>query len=282
MMRFALFGHPVGHSLSPVMHAASFKALGFAGEYQAVDVAPARLADSLAEFSAAGYKGLNLTVPHKSAALPLMDRLDNTARLYGAVNTVRLDADGLTGFNTDANGFLRDLRLNYGQTPCGRHIMILGCGGAGRALAIACAAEGAATLWLVNRTVAKAQRVAREIASLLPDAATDVRVADGGCAEWTALAQQADMVVQCTTAGLHKGDEAALPIKAFREGQLLYDLVYHQPVTPTMRVALEGGAQVVNGLGMLVQQGAESFKIWTGIEAHTNAMRQALEACIYG
>jgi shikimate dehydrogenase len=281
-MKFALFGHPVKHSLSPAMHEASFRTLGLDAEYLCFDVPPGALAERLAACRGGEFAGLNLTVPHKEAAVARMDRLDASARLYAAVNTVRVGADGLTGFNTDADGFLRDLAVNFRRSPEGRRVLVLGCGGAGRALAIACAHRGAAEVCLANRTASKAERVAEEIAGLLPGSPTEVRVLGGDRAAWIADCREADLVIQCTTSGLGEADGPLLPSEAFRPGQFLYDIVYTRRVTPTMRAALAAGADAANGAGMLVYQGAAAFRIWTGLDADTAAMRAALEARIYG
>ncbi len=280
--RFGLFGHPVKHSLSPVMHAASFRALGLEAEYLCFDVPPADLAEQLDARRREGFDGLNLTIPHKEAAVSLMERLDESARLFGAVNTVRFEPRGPVGFNTDAAGFLADLAQSRGVTPAGRRVLILGCGGAGRALAIACAREGATELLLANRTVSKAERVAGDIRRLLPETTDLLRVLPNELAVWTRHCREADLVVQCTSAGLHAADAPLLTAAAFRPGQLVYDIVYTSRVTPTMRSALEAGADALNGAGMLVHQGAAAFTIWTGLAADTSAMRAALEARIYG
>jgi shikimate dehydrogenase len=280
-LRFALLGHPVKHSLSPVMHEASFRALGIDASYDCMDVAPEALGACLATCRREGYAGLNVTVPHKTAVLDWMDHLDASARLYGAVNTVRIDAAGLTGVNTDAEGFLEDLAVNYRRSPEAARVMILGCGGAGRTLAIACAHCGAAEIALANRTLAKAEQVAVEIAEHLPDAPAEIRVLASEPAAWSAACREADLVVQCTTTGLHADDAPLLPPEAFRRGQFLYDIVYTQRVTPTMRSALAAGADAVNGAGMLVYQGAAAFREWTGRDADTAAMRAALDAQLY-
>lgn len=275
MIRFALFGHPVGHSLSPVMHAASFRSLGLEASYRCFDIAPEDLAAALDARRSEGYLGLNLTVPHKVAAVPLMDSLDASARLFGAVNTVRFESDGTrTGFNTDAEGFLQDLQARAGAAPEGRRVMIVGCGGAGRALAIGCAAAGAAALALVNRTFSRACAVAAEIRGKFPAVRVDALPLDGKAEE---EARSCDIIVQCTTAGLRPDDPTALPAEAFREGQILYDIVYTEPVTPTMAAARAAGAAAYNGIGMLARQGAAAFKIWTGREADVDAMTAALE-----
>ena len=281
-LRFALLGHPVKHSLSPVMHEASFRALGIAAEYGCMDVPPDALGACLSACRAQGYAGLNVTVPHKAAALAWMDRLDASAHLYGAVNTVRIDAAGLTGVNTDAEGFLEDLAVNHRLSPEAARVVILGCGGAGRALAIACAHRGADEVVLANRTLAKAEQVAAEIVDRVPDSSAEIRVLAPEPGALAAACREADLVVQCTTAGLHADDAPLLPPEAFRRGQFLYDIVYTQRVTPTMRSALAAGADAANGAGMLVYQGAAAFREWTGRDADTGAMRAALDARLYG
>lgn len=272
----------MGHSLSPVMHEASFRSLGIEARYVCFDVAPDNLAGKLAECRAEGFNGLNVTVPHKAAALGLMDRLDGSARLFGAVNTVRIDGRGMTGFNTDVDGFMEDLAVNHRMTPEGRTVMVLGCGGAGRALAIGCASRGAASLLLAELEPGKAERVAEEIREKLPDVPVDTEPLVPDPRVWAERCREADLVIQCTPVGLRADDPAALPPEAFRSGQLLYDLVYTRPATPTMGAARAGGAAAVNGMGMLVYQGAAAFMIWTGICADSAAMRQALEECVYG
>jgi len=280
--RFGLFGHPVKHSLSPVMHGASFQSLGLRAEYVCFDVPPEELAARLEACRREGFDGLNVTIPHKEAAVPLMGRLDPSARLFGAVNTVRFDAKGCTGFNTDATGFLTDLKGSRDVTPEGRRVLILGCGGAGRALAIACAREGALGIGLADLIASKAEVVAEEIKVRLPDAVSQLDVLSAESEVWTRYSRECDLIVHCTSAGLHANDAPPLPPEAFHEGQLLYDLVYTSRVTPTMRSAQTAGADALNGAGMLVHQGAAAFTIWTGLEADTAAMRAALEARIYG
>ncbi len=279
--RFGLFGHPVKHSLSPVMHAASFKALGLKAEYVCYDVPPEALAARLEACRREGVDGLNLTIPHKEAAVALMSRLDPSARLFGAVNTVSFGPKGCVGHNTDADGFLTDLKQSRGVTPEGRRVLVLGCGGAGRALAIACARDGASEIGLANRTVSKAELVAEEIAEHLPESVSQVEVLSGDPDVWARFCRDSDLILQCTSTGLQAGDEPVLPPAAFRHGQLLYDVVYTSRVTTTMRAALAAGADALNGAGMLVYQGAAAFTIWTGLAADTRAMRAALEASIY-
>lgn len=279
--RFGLFGHPVKHSLSPVMHAASFQSLGLQAEYVCFDVQSDELAARFEACRKEGFDGLNVTIPHKEAVVSLMHKLDISARLFGAVNTVRFDPSGMTGFNTDATGFLTDLRESRRVTPEGRRVLVLGCGGAGRALAIACAREGAARIGVADRIATKAEVLAEDIAKRLPDAVSQVDVLSDDPEVWGRYCCECDLIVQCTQAGLHADDASPLPAAAFHEGQLLYDLVYTSRVTTTMRAALESGADALNGAGMLVHQGAAAFTVWTGLTADTSAMRAALESRIY-
>ena len=278
MLHFGLLGHPVAHSLSPVMHEASFRALRLEADYRCFDVEPDRLSEQVRRCRDEGFLGLNVTVPHKQAVVELMDDLDISARRLGAVNTIRFDPDGkMTGFNTDASGFLADLRASFGVMPMGMRSLVVGCGGAGRAVAIACALGGCAHLALANRTVAKAETVAWEIAALSEPAGDRTRVLPSDRSAWVEAARDAELIIQCTTAGLAEGDAPVLPVEAFRRGQYLYDLVYTRAETPTIRTARAGGAWAVNGLGMLVHQGAAAFRIWTGREANLAAMRMAVE-----
>jgi shikimate dehydrogenase len=270
--RFAVFGHPVAHSLSPAMHNANFRALGLDAVYERRDVVEADLAANLCDFRSGG---VNCTLPLKRAAYDLCDRLDESARRLGAVNTLRFDAGGgLTGFNTDGSGFLRDLEESLGCSPAGRSVLVFGCGGAGRAIAITCACAGAGAVALANRTPERIRALAAELADLAPG--VPVRAVAGDAQAWAAACREADLVVQCTSLGLHDGDRFPLGADAFHRGQKVYDLVYTTPVTPIMRAARAAGADTRNGLGMLVHQGAASFTIWTGLQADLGAMRAAL------
>lgn len=279
--RFGLLGHPVKHSLSPIMHAASFQSLKLQAEYVCFDVPPEELASRLEACRREGFNGLNVTIPHKEAVVPLMNKLDASARLFGAVNTVRIDAHGFTGYNTDSLGFLTDLKESRDLTPEGLRVLVVGCGGAGRALAIACAREGAASIGLADLFAAKAGALAEEIPARLPDAVAQVEVLSSNPDVWALYGRDCDLIVHCTSAGLHAGDASPIPAAAFHEGQLLYDLVYTARLTPTMKVAAKAGADVLNGMGMLVHQGAAAFNVWTGLKADAKAMRAALEAKIY-
>jgi len=276
---FAVLGHPVGHSLSPAMHNASFAALGLDAIYLAFEVKPEDLLAVLDAMSRMGFGGANLTVPLKEVAFHGLPTIADSARLTGAVNTVEFADDGMVGHNTDGGGFLRAISESFDMTPTAKSIFILGTGGAGRAVALVCAREGARELVLSDVDVSRCETVAEHVRSQFPE----TRVAVVSDRETQAkTARRADLVVQSTPVGLKTGDPSLLSSDAFREGQAVFDLIYHRPQTPLLAMANRAGARTANGLGMLLHQGVESFRIWTRTEPDIGAMRHALEEAVYG
>jgi len=316
---FAVLGHPIGHTLSPVMHNAAFAALGLDAIYLAFDVAPENLLPVLQSMRAMGFNGVNLTVPLKETAFRGLTDLAPSAKMLGAVNTVQFlptgdsqqglggkvsdhsrpteDREigqivgrewlstrnlpaGLRGHNTDGIGFLRALQESFGLSAKGLSLFVLGCGGAGRAVAITAASEGAARLTLADVDDARCGRLADEIAALAPGAS--VVQAGGAPAAWPTLSREADLIVQASPVGMKPGDVCPLPPGAFRPGQSAFDLVYNLPETCFTKAAAAAGAKAVNGLGMLLHQGAEALSIWTGQPAPVDVMREALRKALYG
>ena len=279
---FAVLGHPIGHTLSPVMHQASFQSLGMDALYLAFDVHPDRLMQVLPAMQAMGFRGVNLTVPLKEVAFRGLSDLADTARRLGAVNTVEYRPDGgLRGHNTDGDGFLAAIGEAFATRVTGRSLFVLGCGGAGRAVALTCAAEGAARITLADIAPERARRLADEIEAD-PQNRAMVRACGGQAAEWEAGCREVDLVVHASPIGMKAGDPSLIGPEAFHAGQMAFDLIYMYPETPFMRTARTGGAKAANGLGMLLHQGARAFTIWTGRPADTGAMRAALEAAVYG
>jgi shikimate dehydrogenase len=278
---YAVLGHPIGHTLSPVMHNAAFRALSMDAVYLAFDVHPDRLIGVLGAMRDMGFGGVNLTVPLKEVAFRGIEALDDSAKRLGAVNTVQfLPGGGMRGHNTDGYGFLRSFQEAFGCGVGGRSVFILGCGGAGRALAITCAAEGSGSLFLTDMDQGRPAAVAAEIRQLsLP--ATPVPVPSDPL-RWMETAGSCDIVIQATPVGMKTADKPLLPAKAFRPGQMVFDLVYMYPTTTIMREAAAAGARTANGLGMLLHQGARAFTIWTGRPAAVEPMRKALESSVYG
>lgn len=276
---FAVLGHPIGHSLSPVMHNASMEALGFDGIYLALDVVPERLMDVLPAMAEMGFAGVNLTVPHKEVAFRGLELLDESARLVGAANTVAFTEQGLVGHNTDGYGFMTALQESFGRQVQGDRIFLLGCGGAGRATALLAAREGAASIVLADLDEERMTRLAVEIR----EQASDVLVEQvAHVAEQVEACRSCDVVVQASPVGMKREDASLLSGDAFHDNQRVFDLIYMYPETAFLTTAREAGASVANGLGMLLHQGARAFSIWTGVEPDVEAMRGALEQAVYG
>lgn len=280
MKKLAVLGHPIGHTLSPVMHNASIKALGLAGEYEysKLDVPPGELMTRLAQLPSEGYAGVNLTIPLKEVAFKGLKQLADSARILGAVNTVEFTAGGMIGHNTDGYGFLKALEEAFGRTLEGDSVFVLGCGGAGRATALMAALNGAQSITLADVDAVRVENLAAEIGQIAPE------VGLFQCLEkniQVALCREADLVIQASPVGMKKEDPSLLPPEAFRKGQRAFDLIYMYPETAFLSTAKAAGAQTANGLGMLLHQGAKAFNVWTGIEPDVGAMRKALEKAVY-
>ena len=273
---FALLGHPVGHSLSPFMHNAAFKALGMNAQYTLLDVAPGDIPRTLAELRDQKFGGVNVTIPHKEAAyrfLAAKHALSDVAQLLHSVNTVVFRPDGsLLGDNTDAPGFLDALKEAFHATPRGKRILLLGCGGAGRALALVCAMQGADSILVADVNLAARRR----LLLALRQAAPGLPVAGVSLDRARTVARDCDLVIHATPVGMHAGDSSLLPPEAFRKGQIVFDLIYNPAVTPQLAAAKAAGARTANGLGMLLHQGARAFHLWTGRKPPVAAMRAAL------
>ena len=276
---FAVLGHPIGHTLSPVMHNASMQSIGFDGIYLALDVHPDRLMEVLPAMRLMGFGGVNLTVPHKEVAFHGLEKLDESALLFGAANTVEFTDEGIVGHNTDGYGFVKALEEAFGKGVEGDAVFVLGCGGAGRAIALQAAVKGARSIVLADIDADRVRRLNDEIIGLTPN----VEVVEALCdCEKPTLCKACDLVVQASPVGMKEGDPSLLPPEAFREGQRAFDLIYMYPETAFLSTAREAGAKIANGLGMLLHQGARAFGIWTGTEPDVAAMRQALEEAVYG
>jgi len=226
-----------------------------------------------------GFAGVNLTVPHKEIAFQGLEKLDESAKLFGAANTVEFTEDGMVGHNTDGYGFLKALEEAFGKTVAGDSVFVLGCGGAGRATALQAATNGAKSLVLADIDAERVQKLNDEIIGLTPNAEVSQALDKSRQIE---LCRECDLVVQASPVGMKKGDPSLLPPEAFREGQRAFDLIYMYPETAFLTTAHEAGAQIANGLGMLLHQGARAFEIWTDVEPSVPAMRKALEEAVYG
>ncbi len=256
------------------MHNAAFAALGLDWRYVACEVDPRNLQAAIAGARVMGFAGVNLTVPHKILALDMVDRLDDSARKWGAVNTIRFDAQGACGFNTDADGITASLREDLKLSLRGSRVLLLGAGGAGRTAALKLAAEGVAELYLVNRTQGRAAEIAAEIARQFPAVKASSDYPAGAV----------DLVLNATSLGLKPEDGLPLDERRFalKQAGAVYDMIYRPAETPLLRQARAVGCATANGLGMLLHQGAKAFEIWTGHPAPVEVMRRALADNIYG
>jgi shikimate dehydrogenase len=266
---YGVIGQPISHSRSPEMQNAAFALAGIDAAYVALPVLPDRLDEALRGAHALGFRGLNVTVPHKQRAAGLCLSLDAVAEEVGAVNTLRRTADGWEGFNTDAPA-CHSLLLAAGVQE-GTRALLVGAGGAARAAAWALVKAGTA-LRVTARRLEAARELAEQLAHAFPDAPRAQAVAFSALA---AEADAAEVVVNGTSVGLH-GQEARLPALRLRRGQLAVDFVYGE--TDFARHAREAGARLVTGEQILVRQGALGFTIWTGRPAPEAAMAAALAA----
>ncbi len=278
MMKFAVLGHPIKHSLSPVMHQASFASIGFDGSYEKIDVPPDVLMDRLQDFKADGFSGVNITIPLKEIAFQNLTTLDESAKLLGSVNTVKFTEDGMVGYCTDGFGLLMAIEENFGVTVEGKNLFFIGCGGAGRATALTAATAGAKSITLSDCDENRVNALAKEINAAAPSVEIFTALTDS---EKLELCPKADIVINATPIGMKESDPSPLPVEAFRENQCVFDMIYMYPETSVMKAAKQAGAKVANGIGMLVNQGAKSFEIWTGVSADAKAMAKAVCDSVY-
>ena len=276
------------------MHNAAMAALGLNWRYLAFEVHPSQLKQSLLGAQTMRFIGVNLTVPHKLLAFDMMDVKDESAIAWGAVNTVRFEgktAEGvwrplanlstevvqelrMHGFNTDAEAIAMSLRQDAKFEPKGAKILLLGAGGAGRVAALKMAAEGAKTLYLVNRSMDKAAAVAEEIHHRFPLTAISMGYPE----------DNVDAIINATSLGLKKDDSIPFDETKYSLGRagVVYDMIYRPAETPLLEKARRAGCRTCNGLGMLLYQGAKALEIWSGQKAPIQIMRKALEDHIYG
>lgn len=271
--RAALFAHPAAHSLSPVMHRAAMQAVGIAGQYDALDVPPDALAGAVANLREAPWWGANVSVPHKRAVMPLLDHISDTAARLGAVNVIVRRGRELEGDNTDLPGFMRALTLLDLELR-GARVVVLGAGGAARAVVAGLSQVGAQVL-LYNRSAARALELLRDL-----DLDTQ-QLRNRGLLERDV--QEAQLLVNTTTVGMHGGPEGSpIPDGVLPRAGAVVDLVYRPALTPLLQAARAAGLPFQNGLPMLVYQGAVAFEMWTGVPGPVDAMGWAAAAALDG
>lgn len=268
-----VFGDPVDGNPTGVMEEAAYAALGLNFRYLTVRVKPEDLAVAFAGAKAMDFTGLNLTMPHKIQVIPLLDRLTEAAKIIGAVNTVYRDGDTWIGENTDGKGFVQALNLE-GVDLKGKRVALLGAGGAARAIGVECALAGALSVMVLNRT----ESHGKELAALISDRTP----AKGTYLPWQGdakIPEGTDIVIQATCVGLHpNGSEMpAVDLTTIQPGMVVADVVFNPVMPRFLQEAQARGAKIVTGIGMLVQQGALNFQLWTGKEAPVKVMYDTLK-----
>lgn len=260
---YAVIGNPIAHSKSPAIHAAFAKQTGEALEYTALLAPLDGFVASVAAFRATGGRGMNVTVPFKLEAFALAERLSPRARAAGAVNTLAFRGDDIFGDNTDGAGLVRDLVHNIGIELSGRRILLLGAGGAARGVILPLLAERPAALAIANRGADKARLLSEQFA-------TEARASRLSASSLADLTESGfDIIINATAASL-ANEAPVLPAGIYSNCALAYDMMYGPDETAFLRAARAGGAQACSdGLGMLVEQAAESFLLWRGVRPHT-------------
>ena len=263
MDRYAVIGHPIAHSKSPRIHAAFARQTGQQLEYEALLAPLDGFVDTVTQFREAGGRGLNVTVPFKLEAFALASRRTDRAATAGAVNTLMFDADGILGDNTDGAGLVRDLVANLQCPLVGRRVLLLGAGGAARGALLPLLQAGPASLTLANRTEAKAHALTDAFRQYAPGTTLHASTFAG------LAGQQFDVVINATSASL-AAEAPPLPAGIYAPDALAYDMMYGSSETAYLRAAREAGVKhLADGLGMLIEQAAESFALWRGVRPHT-------------
>jgi shikimate dehydrogenase len=286
-IRLGVIGDPVAHSRSPQMQNAALQAAGISAAYARLHILPAQLPEALRLLPDRNFIGANVTIPHKAAALALMDDADPHARRGGGVNTIVVEGGKLLGFSTDGPGLVRAIRSEFGFDLRDLRVLVLGAGGgAGRAIAVQCAIEGTARLVLVNRTFERARALAAELAADFLETRVTGPLMRLEAVPWdeAALARQlpyVDLIINATPLGMASAAPelrrvSPIPAALLRPNHLIYDTVYTSALTPLLMAGEEAGARVANGLSMLLHQGALAFEIWFSRPAPLELMRQAL------
>jgi shikimate dehydrogenase len=268
-----VFGYPVAENPTGVMIEPAFEALGLQWRYQLFEVYPDDLAGAIQGLRVMNMRGINLTIPHKVNVLQYLDEVSPDARLMGAVNMVHRQGDRLIGENTDGKGFLKSLREDAGIDPRGRRVVVLGAGGAARAITVELALAGAAHITIVNRSAGRGQTLVN-----LLNQETPVEAEFGLWEGPYAVPAGVDVLVNATSIGLYPNidDRPDLDYDTIRPEMTVCDVIPNPPHTPFLKAARQRGAKTLDGLGMLVNQGAIGFKIWTGQDAPVDVMQRAL------
>lgn len=265
-----VIGDPIQHSKSPVMHTAALQAYGLTGAYLPFHVKGNRLEEAIRGIRALGFRGINVTVPHKVEVMNYLDHIDEGARLIGAVNTIVNDGGVLTGYNTDGIGYIRSLKEEAAPELKGKRVLVLGCGGAARGIVYALLQEAPGRVTIANRTAAKAQELAAEWSQL-------GNLTGCSMEELAEVLPEVDLIINTTSVGMHPHvSDCPLDMRLIPEGIVVSDLIYNPLKTELLVQAEAKGCTIHSGLGMFIYQGAYAFEHWTGLTAPVDAMRAAV------
>ncbi|WP_421380001.1 shikimate dehydrogenase [Bacillus salacetis] len=273
---YGVIGNPIAHSMSPLMHNDAFKANGIAGHYRPFLVKSEELEKAVEGLKALGVQGFNVTIPHKRAVMPLLDEVDSLAEAIGAVNTVIRKEDRFIGYNTDGMGFLRSLRESCPFPLDDKKVLIIGAGGAARAIFYSLAASGIQNIDICNRTPERGENIIKDCPFTCTSASLSLQQAEQGMEKY-------DIIVQTTSVGMYP-DTNAMPVNVNRikEGAFISDIIYNPLDTKIIKTFRRLGGQGDNGIGMFVHQGALAFELWTGIKPDTDRMRTIVQQQLGG
>jgi len=281
---YGIFGCPLSHTLSPAMHEAAFRKFGIEAHYIVLELIPAAFKKLMSRSAKISLSGFNVTVPYKEVVMKYLDEVRPEARAIGAVNTVYRKGTKWVGTNTDMEGFLLALMKDGGFRPSGKRALILGAGGAARAVIYGLSREGIREVVIADCFPEKARKILADMKKLFPRVIYHAAVA--GTPEVKEALQKADVIMNATPLGLKPQDPLVVPAawipRAGAGKKFFMDLIYNPAMTPFLKIAKKKGHRTLNGLGMLLYQGARALEYWTGRRAPVDVMRQALLQALNG
>ncbi len=273
---YGIIGHPIGQTLSPLMHNAAFEALNIHATMQPYDIEPESLKDALESFASLGFGGLNVTIPHKQTIIPLLDYVDEEASIIGAVNTVKFEGKEMRGFNTDAYGFLKTLEP-FRASLEGSRFVVLGAGGASRAVTyVLLKYFRTQQIIVVSRSHSASKDLIEHFKNFH---GSRLAVGTFQDPQLPTILQRSEVIINATPVGMYpRTDDSIIEGIAFRPEQTVVDLIYRPLQTKLLTKAQNNGARIIRGLEMLIYQGARAFELWTGQQMDIPAVRKVLEA----
>ena len=272
-----VIGDPVEHSRSPQMHNAAIAELGLDYVYVPFHIQPDALAAAIEGFKAINAVGLNVTLPHKQAVIPLLDEISREVELIGAVNTLIFEDGRIKGDNTDGAGFLEGMRETGFELPQGETALVIGAGGSARAVIVALSSIGLETIFIANRTLLKAAKLAEDLSEAIDTSIYGIGLDTPQLAD---VVHSAALVVNTASVGMDISKPPLIQAEWLRPRTAVYDIVYTPPETRLLLAAAERGCHTIQGLGMLLHQGAIAFEKWTGVAPPVKTMRQALQQAL--